>query len=202
MPKRPYRQHHESPSAGDNKAAIWRARGDALDLNITRLAGRNWAVHYTTPGKNGYTRVVDHRTKKVRRMTRAERRRHGDKWGDEGIRRWRRPNGEAPLTERRAIAYCVKVGALAIRELKSPVMGTHPSAADESLRISKRYGHPGWFKTLYNMSNPRGKCVWYQSRGLQVALIFGKRIAGRARRLAASRRITAKWGTTRPNATW
>lgn len=203
MPPNPIRQHHESATTGDNKGCIRRAANDtkALDVNITRLAGRNWCLHNTTPGKNGYTRVMKPNGH-TRKMTWPERLRHGDKWGYDGIKSWRRPNGEQPLTERAGVEYCLAKGVLPIRELKSPSMATSTDAADESRRVSVRYGCPGWFKTLYNMSGPRGKCVMYQSRELSVALIFGKHIAGRARRLAAAKRITSTWGRVRPDAVW
>lgn len=202
MPASPLVQRHESPSQGDNVGAIERARGKVLDLNLTRAAGRNWAMHYPTPGPNGYTQVVDEATGEIRAMTILERRRPADKWGDAGIRRWRRPNGERPLTENAAVKHCAELGTLAIRELKSSAFATDPAAAAESLRVSKRYDHPAWFKTLFNLDNPRGKVVQYQAHGMHVALIFGRFVSGRLARLAASRRIVAKWGKTRPDATW
>lgn len=202
MPATPIGQRHESPSTGDNVGAIRRAAGHALDLNISHVAGHNWALHWVTPGPNGYTRVVDARTRKVRKMTLKERRTHGNVWGVEGIRRWRRPNGEAPLTEREAIRLCVKFGTLAIRELKSPSMATNETPAIQSMNTSKLLDHPAWFKTLFNMKGPRGKVAIYQARGGQVALIFGKFLIGRARRLAASKRIQSSWGTVRAHATW
>lgn len=202
MPTTPMGQRHETPRAGDNIAAIRRASGHALDLNITRLAGRNWALHYVTPGLNGYTRVVDARTHRTRRMTPAELVRHGDRWGVDGILRWRRPNGEHPLTEALAIQACVAHHTLAIRELKSPALGTDPAGAKESLRASQLHDHPAWFKTLFNMKHSRGKVDLYGRLGMPVVLIFGRFVRSRRARLAASRRIQAGWGTVQAHATW
>jgi hypothetical protein len=211
MPTLPLGQRHESPKTGDNIGAIKRAAGHPLDLNITRLAKRNWALHYPTPGPNGYTLRVVPRPRHAPDLTRKEARAYQEKWGVNPVHyrvramtilSWRRPNGEAPLTEHRAIQACVRYGTLAIRELKSPEMGLAPDAAEESMAASRYHGHPAWFKTLFNMKNPRGKVALYQAKGAQVVLIFGKFIAGRARRLVASRRIQAKWGTVRAPATW
>lgn len=201
MSPHPLPQHHESPKRGDNKAAIRRAAGGNFDGNLTVMAGRIWFAHWSVPGRNGYTRVVDARTGKVRKMTMAERRRPGDRWGDAGIRRWRRPNGERILSFDEGIRYAVRHGAVCIGELKSPVFGTDPSYARRAVAICKKHDHPTYFKTLSKMRNAEGKVRLFRVAGASVALIYGGSIRGRTRRLAATRRVAKNWAV-QPSATW
>lgn len=201
MPARPLHQRHESPRTGDNKGAIWRGRGGNIDGNLTILAGLIWLMHWAIPGLNGYTWVIDAGTGKLRRMTPAELVRHGNRWGVEGIRRWRRPNGEAPMTAEEAYAYAVKVGTVIVGELKSPAFGSDPRWARELRRICDEYDHPRWFKTLPKMRGARGKVAIFRASGCAVALIYGKGVRGRARRLRMTRRVAKHW-TVKPNRTW
>jgi hypothetical protein len=198
MPTVPRRQKHESPKRGDNVGAIRRARGQYLDVNITIMAGEIWLAHYPTPGRNGYTRVVD--GNRVRRMKWRERRRHGDRWGKAGIQRWRRPNGEAPLTLDQGLRECGRCGTVAILEAKSPAFAVG-TWAQRAVAACIRADHPAWFKTLPTMRGAQGKVARFREAKGQIALIYGKRVRGRIRRLLMTRRVARTW-TTQPNATW
>lgn len=200
MPILPVRQRHDSPKRGDNKAAIRRARGGNFDGNLQILAGDIWLAHWPTPARNGYTRVYDPKRGRVRRMNPLERRRHGNRWGAAGIKRWRRPNNERPLTYDEAIVYAVTHGAVCVGELKSPLFGTG-DWAQRAVAVCKRHDHPAWMKTLPTMRGAQAKVAKTRAAGGQVALIYGSGVRGRLRRLAMTRRITLRW-TVKPNRTW
>lgn len=204
MPKGPLGQNHETPARGDNHGAIMRAAKPgghfALDGNCTIMCGLIWLAHWPWPGRNGYTLVVDANTGHVRPMTRAERLRPGNLWGVEGIRRWRRPNGEAPITYEEGVALAVAHGAVIIGELKSRGFARQVYA-DQIVAIAKKHDHPAWFKSLYDMKFPGAKCRAIRHAGGQFALIFGTHVKGRRARLRVGRRTTKKWAV-QPNATW
>lgn len=192
MPQAAVRQHHESPSRGDNYGAIRRAQHGFYDGNMQYFLGIIWMMHWPTPARNGYTRVVDTHTGKTRRMTLRERRRPAGKWGVDGIRRWRRPNGEYPITYEEAITYGSKIGACCIGEMKSRAFA-EPKVAAMAVAAAKKHDHPAWFKTLYNMKYPQAKTAAVRLAGGQMALIFGRFVKGRAARVRVGRRFTAKW---------
>lgn len=200
MPTLPVRQRHESPKSGDNVRAIRRARGRYFDGNLQIMAGQIWFAHWTTPGRNGYTYLIDPRSGRRRRMTRAERRRPGSAWGVAGIRRWRRRNGEHPLTYAEGIAYAVANGAVCVGELKSPAFG-QSAYAQQLVQVAKAHGHPAWFKTLPNMRGAQSKVAAIRAAHGQVALIYGKGVRGRLRRVLMTRRVASQW-TVHPDRTW
>lgn len=208
MPPNPLRQHHESPRRGDNVGAIHRARGGALDLNITTFLFGRYAMHWPYPGPNGYMFVADphgkirlHTGERARRMRLNEHRKHGEHWGAAGLHSWRRRNGERPITEDEAIHECTKVGTLAIREEKTPIVGQDPKFAAQAHAVSVKYNHPGWHKTLPNMAGAQGKVALLRHAGEQCVLIYGNSVHGRLRRLAQTRRIAGRW-SVQPNGTW
>lgn len=204
MPVNPVRQLHDTPARGDNKSAILRAAQPggpfAIDGNLTILCGEIWLLHWTTAARNGYTRVVDKRTGHVRPMTKFERHAPGSWWGKSGIKRWRRPNGEHPLTYDEAVAFAVKHHVVIIGELKSRLFAQQ-KWANKVVAIAKKHDHPAWFKGLFNMKFPGGKAKAIRAAGGQFALIFGKFVKGRKARLAAGRRTTKKW-VKQPTRIW
>jgi hypothetical protein len=197
MPTSPLRQRHESPKRGDNRGAIRRARGGAFDANVQ---GPFW-MHWPEPRRNGYTRIIDRKTGRSRKMTRAELRRPWWNWEDADVARWRRPNGEHPLKDEEALILCAKYGAIPIREIKYPGAGTDPSWFARYVAHSKAHDVPAWFKTLPTMRGAEGKVRLCRAAGGQIALIYGKGIRGRLRRLAATRRVARTWAV-KPDRTW
>jgi len=200
MPAVARRQRHDSPKRGDNARAIRRSSGGFFDANLQVMAGEIWFAHWATPARNGYTRVVDAKSGRVRRMTRRERRSHGNAWGVSGIKRWRRRNGERPLTQAEGLALCVRYGAVAIQEVKSPAFGVGGWAA-RAVATCVRHNHPAWFKTLPNMRGAQSKVAKFRAAGGQIALIYGKGVRGRVRRVLMTRRVARTW-SVQPNATW
>lgn len=176
---------HADPKAGDGKAFIRkvarsRAGADgikAADCNFQLVRdkqGRDMAVmmHWTTPAANGYTRVKTARG--WRGMTTAERRRPASSWGFEGVRTWRRPNGERPMTYGEAVRYAASKGVVIVAELKSTRFASEAKMR-EMVAAAKRAGHPAWFMALYgSMRDCRGKCAATIDAGGQFQVIFGK----------------------------
>lgn len=201
-------RRHESTTRGDNKGAILRCSRErpgrdrirALDGNfqcVRRTDGFVMPVmmHWTTPGRNGYKFYIDangHR----RKMTRAQLRKPAQKWGYEGVRSWRRANGERVLNFPEAIAFAAKHGVVICAELKSRSFAVK-AVAEYMHSVYVKYDHPAWTMALLKMKMCSQKCAAQVNAGNQFAVIFGnfRRMATGANKFKGwSRMPTQVWG--------
>lgn len=208
-------RRHETPKAGDSKAAIRRTQHMAagpdhvkcLDFNMQVIllvvAGiKRWVAigaHWPTIGQNGYDRCVINGH--VRKLTRAEKRmtiqawvtRHGG--GIEALHMLRRPNGDHILTWDEAVPYAKAHGVVLTPELKSRKFAT-PAVAKAFVDVCRKHDYPCWTMALLKMKEARGKCSAIVTAGGQFAIIFGN-----FRSMARGKSKIANW-TVAPTQIW
>lgn len=216
MPEHPPHQKHAKPAASDNYGFLASLNADeCADVNLQWVwhnprfrtkesGGAGFGLHWADAIKNGYRWIVDVRTKRVRRMTKAELHRSLSKWSTAGVMRWRRgpsKNSARPRMYSELCAYVRKHGGTIVGELKSLAFGTYGWIMEQLVATAKRHGHAPWFKALATMRLAAAKCAHTVRAGGQFALIFGKAIKGRAARLTRGRAITAHWSVP-PTRIW
>lgn len=212
-PMFPHSRAHFDPKVGDARNAILRTAKQplgadgirAMDANVQvvtawvkhPVTGKRYLrkvaylMHWTKPVPNGFTRVVDKKTGRIRAMTRLERTKPLSWWGPEGVDRWRRPNGERPLRYSEAVALAAKHGVVIVAELKSRLF-VNADFMRSMVDAARRANHPAWFMALNQMWNVRGKALATAHAGGQFLVIFGKWRRTQARRTPSG----VRWWTT------
>ena len=171
---------HFTPQAGDSVSALvkvgrMRPGPDgvrAVDVNFQLVDGTPVAIHWSTPGRNGYDRFINDAGVE-QDMTPEQRRRPAEKWGLRGVLSWRRPNGDRPLTYAEAVELAVNLDVVICAELKSPGFAD-VNVMRGMVDAARAAGHPPWFMALLKMKNAKGKAISTARAGGSFALIFGK----------------------------
>lgn len=200
----PPKQWHWSPAIGDRIKNAWNKvrAGSSLDGNLTPGCGHIWFLHWSTAKKNGYLWVIDARSGRIRRMSRLELRRSLDKWGYDGVKRWRDKHGQAPMTLREGLKYLTDHHILGALEPKGSAWGRNPIWFQMFYSACKTYDHPAWAKRIATLRLPKATVINAHKANVQIAAIYGKGVKGRIRRRAHTARMQRGWGKVHFDATW
>lgn len=210
MPEHPIGQKHGNPKTEDNYGFLRSLTGNkGADVNArvvwvdrrkkTKESGcLIFALHGETPASNGYEHIMD--GNRCRPMTKAERHRRLGSWNAADVMRWRRGPGRRsarPRTINQMYGYVSRHGGTCIVELKDRLFRVE-WICQQLLADAHRHNHAPYFKVLANMAFLLEKCEAMTTAEVagvngQVAIIFGKHVAGRGNRVARGQAIIRTW---------
>lgn len=212
----PTQRAHADPKVGDgaaflkrvSRASVGRDGLRAVDCNFqvirSRKSGKQIAVmaHWASMARNGYTKIIDAKTGRLRNMTRLEKSRPFSTWKWEDASRARRANGDRLLTYGQAAHLAVRLGVVIVAELKSTAFASL-ELMRRMVAAAKGAGHPAWFMALYgSMKACKQKALATVHAGGQFLVIFGRYRTKFARRTPVGERWWSTPGVHVERSSW